>query len=203
MPKYSSAATNRKQKHRLPRSVLFGSGLVIVAALVIFVLEITDTIHIFHKSVPATQVIVQVGKPTSVPKSDVSNSSPPAVKTPTPNSGTIISGGTDTNGTVSSSTDPSKWIVSDSGNITVKQPLANAQLQSGAALSGSAKVSMINFRLIDSSVGVISEGTLNVVNGNFSGTLSFTPHSSSGRLDVFSTDSQGVELNEVQISVSF
>jgi hypothetical protein len=33
--------------------------------------------------------------------------------------------------------------------------------------------------------------------------MTFTPHSSSGRLDVFSTNDQGVELNEVQISVSF
>jgi len=183
--------------------VLFGGGLIILAALVVFALEITNTIHIFHKSVPATQVIVQVGKPTSVPKSNVSNTAPPAAKSPAAGSSTLISGGTDTNGAANASTDPSQWVVSDSGNITVKQPVANAKLQSGAVLSGSAKVSTVNFRLIDSNVGVISEGTLNVVNGNFSGTLNFTPQSSSGRLDVFSTDSQGVELNEVQISVSF
>ncbi len=192
-------------KHRLfrRRNILISLIALIVIAAVLAVLEVTNTTHIFHDETPVAQVVVKKGKPAPEPQKNVSNSnSTNAEKTPT--TGNSVPGGaTDTNGSAGAQTSPGQWIVAASGAITVKQPLANAALQSGDTLSGSAKVSTVNFRLIDNQVGVISQGTLNVVNGNFSGNLNFTSHSSTGRLDVFSTDDQGVEINEVQISVSF
>jgi cytoskeletal protein RodZ len=183
------------------KPLLFTFGVIVMAAIVLAALELTNTTHLLHKSKPASEVIVKNGKSMPAPKNNSSASSSTS-KTPG-SSNRTISGGTDTNGSTSSSTSSNQWTISASGDITVKQPTANAKLQSGTVLSGSAKVPKVNFRLIDDSVGVISEGSFNVVNGNFSGTLNFTPQASTGRLDVFSTNDQGVELNEVQISVRF
>ncbi len=177
--------------------------VVIVVATLIGVLELTDTTHFFHTSDAATKVVVKAGKSTPMPKNNASKGVVTPAKDPATTASTTEGGAKDTSGSTSASTDPSKWVVSQSGNITVKQPVANASLKNGGVLSGSSKLNTVNFRLIDSDVGVIAQGTLTVVNGNFSGILSFTPHASTGRLDVFSTDPQGVELNEVQISVRF
>ena len=103
----------------------------------------------------------------------------------------------------SASTNSSQWVTSTSGVITVKQPVANILLKPGDSLYGSAKVSQIQYRLIDSQVGVLAQGPLNVAGGNFSATLHFRPVAASGRLDVFSFDTQGAEVNEVQIPVRF
>jgi cytoskeletal protein RodZ len=156
----------------------------------------------FRYRIPTTRIVTQAGNiPKSTPTS--SASTPPPKKQPTDNAGRNISGGTDTNGQTSTNTNSSQWITSKSGNITVEQPIANATMQSGSVLSGTTKISTVHFRLIDNAVGVISEGTLSVVNGKFSGDLNFKPHSSAGQLDVFSTDANGVEINEIQIAVKF
>jgi hypothetical protein len=192
--------TNRKKTRRFSKKFL-AAGAVILVVAIITVLELTNTTHFFHK--PASEVIVKAGKPTAVAKNNSSVKQKPPQKTPSNANVHVVSGGSDTNGSASASTSPSQWVVSKSGDITVKQPIANATFHSGDTLSGSAKVGVISFRLIDDDVGVISQGTLNVVNGDFSGTLNFTPQAPTGRLDVFTTNDQGVELNEVQISVRF
>jgi hypothetical protein len=154
-----------------------------------------------HK--PAAQVVTKAGNFSGTSTPANSSNTPAPKKQPTDNAGRTVSGGTDTNGQTSANTNSSQWITSKSGDITVEQPIADATLQSGATLSGTAKISTVHFRLIDNAVGVISEGTLNVVNGKFSGSLNFTSHSSTGQLDVFSTDADGVEINEIQIAIKF
>lgn len=103
----------------------------------------------------------------------------------------------------SATTNSSQWTVSSSGLVTVKQPAGNSLLKSGDSLFGSAKVGQVQYRLIDNQVGVLAQGPLNVVGGNFSATLHFRAVATTGRLDVFSFDSQGAEVNEVQIPVKF
>lgn len=153
---------------------------------------------------PATKQITKAGNFSSNNAPANSANNPAPKKSPTSsNTQRTISGSTDTNGQATANTNSSQWITSASGNITVEQPIANATIQSGTTLSGTAKVSTVNYRLVDDSVGVISEGTLNVVNGKFSGNLNFTPHSSGGRLDVYSTAPNGAELNEIEIAVNF
>jgi cytoskeletal protein RodZ len=195
--KYSSKKKSSKKKLWL---------LVLPLLVVAFgVLELTNTIHLFRHETPATQVIKQVGI-KSTPVTNNSSANTPNTKTQsnsTTNTNSVPGGGNDTNGSSTASTPSSQWVTSTSGNITVKQPVVNSTLQSGVVLSGTAKVDTVNFRLIDNTVGVISQGTLNVVNGNFSGKINFTAQSSSGRLDVFSTSPSGVELNEVQIAVQY
>lgn len=153
---------------------------------------------------PANKVVKKAGNISNTkPANSANNPTPKKAPTSSNNTQRNISGPTDTNGQATANTNSSQWITSTSGNITVEQPIANATIQSGTTLSGTAKVGTVNYRLVDSSVGVISEGTLNVVNGKFSGNLNFTPHSSGGRLDVFSTAPNGAELNEIEIAVNF
>lgn len=194
------------KKYFIPRSrsqKLLALGLLLVAiALAVVILEVTNTTHFFHK--PATKIVKTAGKPLPKPKPNTSSSMPAPAKTPSSPSSNIGNGtAIDTHGQSSATTSPSQWVTSTSGNITVKQPIANSKLGNGSVLSGSAKVSDVHYRLIDSNVGVIAQGMLGVVNGDFSGTLQFTPHSSVGRLDVFSTETDGTEINEVQITVAF
>jgi hypothetical protein len=196
---------NYKNKHNSFQSIWWLVSVLVSVAVILGVLELTHTIHLFHSSKPASETIVTVGKPTPIPKSDVSGSSTSSTKTTTPNnSARTIGGAVDTKGTSTTTTSPSQWVSSASGQITVKQPTANATIQNGSTLSGSASVSQVDYTLIDDNEGVISQGTLNVVNGNFSGILQFAAHSSSGRLDIYSTSSfGGPEQNEIEITVNF
>lgn len=115
------------------------------------------------------------------------------------NQGTAV----DNNGSLSTSTPPSQWVSSDSGAITVKSPALDSTVSSGFNLSGSSSLGKLQYRLVDDQVGVISQGFINVVNGNFSANIGFQEVSDSGRLDVFSTNADGAEVNEVQLPVKF
>ncbi len=139
---------------------------------------------------------------TQLPKQPASNNGEKKPTTPnTVNDGTA----TDNNGQISEpiSSSPSQWTSSASGLVTVKKPIAGEVVTNGFELAGTAKVSKLQYRLLDNEVGVISRGFINVVSGNFSVNVSFSPHSKAGRLDVFTTDDNGVESNEVQINVRF
>jgi len=95
-------------------------------------------------------------------------------------------------------------VSSASGQNTLEQPSSGAKLSSGDTISGTAHVSNIQFRLTDDVTGVISQGSLNVVNGKYAGLLKFHTTGTAGRLDVFSLDpTTGAEANEVQVQVSF
>jgi hypothetical protein len=109
----------------------------------------------------------------------------------------------DTHGQSSVGTSASQWTQSQSGLITVKSPSYGSTIKSGDQLAGSAQENQVQFRLIDDQAGVIAQGFLSVVNGNFSGTLNFTSHGSTGRLDVFTTGPAGDEVNEAQVPVKF
>jgi len=109
---------------------------------------------------------------------------------------------TDTHGSTNNINSlPDQWVQSQSGVITVKNPLINSSFKSGDSLGGSANVNKVQYRLIDNMAGVISQGFINVYNNNFSANISFPYYSNSGRLDVFSTNSNGAEINEVQINL--
>ncbi len=186
---YSNQRTGTK--HPLGKRLVIGL-VIVVAALVAF-----GAWRHFHTDTTSE---------TSGNGTANTASTKPAKKVPTSNNKAPANAGgaTDTNGQTSTTTDPSQWTVSDSGLITVKQPVANATLKSGDSLSGSAKnISKISWRLVDDKVGVIATGDLNVVKGDFSGILHFKPQGNSGHLDVFSTNSRGVEYNEVKIDLSY
>lgn len=121
------------------------------------------------------------------------------------NSGNASQGGAkDTQGQdVGEGSDSS--ISSSSGAITVYQPSKDAVLDTGVILSGKASLDIgkVQYRLIDDNIGVIAQGSLTTNNGNYSGKLQFSTQAASGRLDVFSLDSAGAEINNIEISVRF
>ena len=201
----------KKKRFNIPRPVLVLIALLVIAGGVVFGLEITDKTYIFHSRPSQAQStdIVKVGKPVEAPRADSSDK-----KTDTPtsqptgekslNTGSTGGGGaTDTKGAAKPTTPSSQWTTSQTGYLTVKSPAANGKLKDGSTIVGSAKVAKVSYRLIDNVVGVLAQGELNVVDGNFSGTLHFQAKGTGGRLDVFSTNDQGVEYNEVQINVEF
>lgn len=150
----------------------------------------------------STKVVV-AGNPVAAPA--VNKTTQPVKKAPQSSAGGSVARGgvTDTRGSNSGSSNSSQWVTSASGVITVKSPTANATLRSGDVIAGSAKVSQIHYRLKDNRAGQIAEGTLSVVNGNFSGKIHFSPQGTGGQLDIFTTDDMGIEYNEVQINVAF
>jgi hypothetical protein len=191
------------RKNNLRRVKVLIPSLLILAVLVIGALELTNVTHFFHKSPAPANIVTKAGKKTPTPVSNVSGTTKPTTKSPTSNNGTPSGSSTDTGGAAATTTNSSQWITSKSGVITLKQPIANSTLQDGVIISGSASVSQVNFRLIDNTVGVIDQGTLNVVNGNFSGILHFQSKATSGQLDVFSTGPNAIEINEIQVSINF
>lgn len=179
-------------------------GVIIAAGGTIAGLELSNTTHWFHKGPNKVNVITQAGNLSGDNKPKPAGAGqPPTNKTPTTNTGQNIGGASDTGGQTTTPSSGSQPITSASGNITVDQPSPNATISNGATLSGTATVSQVQFNLIDNNVGLIARGTLNVVNGKYSGTLNFNSSATSGRLDVFSTEPNGRQINEVEIAVKF
>lgn len=110
-----------------------------------------------------------------------------------------------TTGSAASSLPPSSdWVSSTNGDIVLQQPSANSTIQPGDTISGTANVSNVQFILTDNTVGLIAQGTLNVVNGKFSGTLQFTPHSTTGKLEIYYPDpDNGAEEDVIDIGVNY
>jgi len=189
----------RTRRLKTPLSILRRIPFLILILLILAGLYLYS--H-YRKDKPPNKVIVTAG--TAVTPPAAINNSTPAAKAPSESAGSRnIGTATDTKGSATTNTSSNQWVTSASGDITVKQPLANSKIGDGSTLSGSAKVGQIHYRLSDNKVGVVSQGILNVVNGNFSGTIHFSPQGTGGRLDVFSTDSVGVEYNEIQVNVSY
>lgn len=178
-------------KHTGHRRLLVGCliAVVLVALGVFFIHK-----HSAPKVAPApTANIKQLPQHKAANNGDKKLSSTSAV-----NQG----GPKDNHGEQTATDNPSnQWVQSESGVITVKNPVNNSEIKSGDTLTGSATVDKIQYRLIDDQVGVVSQGFISVVNGNFSASVNFPSYAKTGRLDVFSSDSSGRETNEVQIPV--
>jgi len=173
---------------------------IILVGVVFLALQLTNVTHFFHNSAVVRAPSAPITKlPT--PSSSARASKNPNTPTSSVNQGTS----TDNNGQIPSSvtTTPSQWSTSTSGVIVVKSPTENSTFTSGEILAGTATVKKVQYTLIDNQYGVTSQGFINVASGNFSAGINFSYHSSAGRLDVFSTDSNGKEINEVQIDVNF
>ena len=110
---------------------------------------------------------------------------------------------TDTGGNISSLPPSSDWSSSANGVITVYSPAKNSLLSSGQLLLGESAANRVSFRLIDSVSGVIAQGSVGIVNGKFSGSFSFNTTADNGRLDIFTTNIDGMESNNIEIPVRF
>jgi len=111
---------------------------------------------------------------------------------------------TDKNGSSTNNLPSSdQWLTSASGVITVKLPTSNTTFKSGDTMTGSAKVDQVQYILIDNQAGVVSQGPVKVVNGTFTAAINFKAYGDSGRLDVFTTEPNGKEINLVQVPLKF
>lgn len=163
--------------------------IVVLLLIVMTVLELTNTTHLFHKPVVGNSSTTNAGS---------------GDRTPTTDTGINKGTATDNNGMPSTiTTSASKWTISTSGLITVKNPIQKDKVASGFNLVGVAGIDQVQYRLVDDQVGVISQGFIKVVNGVFSANVNFAARSTTGQLDVFSSDSYGREINEVRVMVTF
>lgn len=110
---------------------------------------------------------------------------------------------TDTNGNIDSSIDTNKSTISKNGLIQVFSPLNDQTLVQDLEITGKSSLDRVSYRLIDNVSGLISAGTIKVVEGNFSGKLTFQTTASEGRLDIYSTTQDGVESENIEIQVRF
>lgn len=97
----------------------------------------------------------------------------------------------------------SEWITSNSGEITLYSPTQTQIIKNGDYISGESSLPIVSFRIIDDISGVISTGQLSVVNGKFSGNISFSTTASAGRLDIYGTRDDGSEFSNVEVPVRF
>lgn len=107
----------------------------------------------------------------------------------------------DSNGTPSTTTSHPRS--SETNEITIYLPLDDSSVSSGQEISGTSKLSTINYRIIDNKTGVIGSGALKVVDGKFSGKLSFITRATEGRIDIFASRPDGVEYSNIEIPVRF
>jgi hypothetical protein len=184
--------------------------LVIVPLLALIALgvsEATNTTYLLHKA-PVLKKEDGGTAQTGGNKSSSGGKSSAAQQSGGPSSttgqGVRQTAANDTNGQSPANTLPGQWATSASGLITLRSPVANSTFKSGGIISGTAKVSKVWYRLVDDNAGVISQGApLNVVGGKFSATLNFHAYGKTGKLDVFSFNSNGAETNEVSVPLRF
>ncbi len=178
--------------------------LLVFVAIFIFLL---GTLFILEK----LKITDFIKLPQSSPNKDATTSKAPSAqsdfsqgsdRTPTAassNEGSI----SDNRGSIPSTPPEDQWTVSPSGVITVYSPAKDSVLKNGQSLTGKSTAPKVSFRLVDNVSGVIASGTIDVVNGQFSGTFNFSTTASQGRIDVFTAAADGVESNNIRIPISF
>lgn len=111
---------------------------------------------------------------------------------------------TDNSGTLSSIPASQYWSKSSDGSsIIVYTPSQNEALNKSVTISGQATSKQVSYRVIDNVTGLISSGNINVIDGKFSASLTFSTTATEGRVDVFNQSDYGKETNDVSVPVRF
>lgn len=191
------------QKSRSKKKIFIILGVALVAVLVFGILEVSGKTNILLSQSSDKDTNDRSAKTTSkapTAQEDFTEGNEREPSTPDRGGEGTVS---DTGGNVSSPPPQNQWSTSPSGAITVYSPGRDTLITSGSTISGKATTPKVSFRLIDNVTGVIAQGELSVVNGNFSGTFNFSTTASTGRLDVFNTREDGVESNNVEVPIRF
>jgi hypothetical protein len=176
--------------------------LLFVVAVTLLILEKANVINLYTKSINSTLSQDDNSETTSSAVSaqaEFTDGDSRTITRTTPNDGLVI----DNAGNIANLPPENQWLKSTNGEITLYSPGRNMIVSNGSILSGATNVNKVSFRLIDDVSGVISRGELNVVNGKFSGTFSFQTTADIGRLDIFSTSADGLEINNIEVPISF
>lgn len=174
--------------------------VIVVSILVVFTLEKFGVTNFY--SVKPQTVETDDAKTTSTAPSaqeDFTDGSNREISRNEKNEGQVQ----DTSGNVASIPSQDQWSVSPNGAITVYSPAKSSIIKSGDLLSGSSSLPKVYYRLIDNVSGVIAQGSLSVINGKFSGNFNFTTTGTSGRLDIYNADADGVESSNIEIPIRF
>jgi hypothetical protein len=181
----------QKQKNNMTKRKLLLSLVILAAVLIGIIWKLNH-----H---PLTSTAKTTSKALTAQNNySAGTSRPNSASTGNSQGGVVDTKGRDVNNASNSQSTPPS-----SAAITLTSPATGATVMPGDTVSGKASVSMVMFRLIDNDAGVIAQGQMTVVDGKFSGTLRFQPKSSTGQLDIYSTNSLGAEENEIQIPVQF
>lgn len=203
--KYNKRATKKRWTSITRKNLLYALSVVVIIVGIIFTLERTRVINIIENTPSITAIKDQDAKTTStVPSaqenfSDGNERSESGAVNKDEGYGTVK----DNLGISSESTDSSLWNSSKSGEITIHNPTKNKKLTTGTEISGTSILKMVSFRVIDNVSGVISQGEIQVVNGKFSGILTFTTTATEGRVDVYASKDDGQEYSNVEVPIKF
>ena len=191
----------RKSTRFSSKRLLIALVLIVLAVAVLIVLERTGVIDIFPNKNNSSQdqQAETTSKQPSAQRDFTTSKSREVVPSANKDEGYV----TDNKGAASTSYPKSQWSQSTSRVVTVYNPAKGAVLKSGDTIAGEAKADKVSFRLMDNVSGVISQGTISVSSGKYSGVFNFSTTGTEGRLDVFTTDADGIESNVVEIPVRF
>jgi cytoskeletal protein RodZ len=197
---------NKNSKYKKSNTSKTRSKLIKLTAVVVCLLFVSATVLYFadRSSKKENSYADSGAKTTSLAPSaqeDFTSGDERPVSESNPDKGEAYV--TDSQGNVSNVTDQSQWTRSQSGEITVYSPTTNQLINNSDVLSGESSLPKVSFRIIDDVSGVISTGELSVVNGKFSGNLSFTTTASAGRVDIFGAREDGSEFSNVEVGVRF
>lgn len=172
--------------------------LVVIIAVVILSLGVVTFMVVFNKTNSAAPTAKNL--PTAQ-----SNFNSGTVKRQPANTPDSVASATDNNGSATMTTPPSsQWTTSkDGSSIVIYSPSPNTVVSSGDTVYGTAKTTTVSYELEDNVSGVTTQGVANVVNGKFSIKFTFTTKATSGKINIFNQDAEGVIKNIVTVPVSF
>jgi hypothetical protein len=189
-------------KKKTKKVILVLIATIVLFAVVIFILEKTHVINLYEKKQNTSDENAQTTSDQPTAQSDYNDGNfrePGSSESEDKGSATV----NDNNGNIDGNTDTSKPTVSSTGEITLYTPKANSTISSGQEISGLSSLPSVSFRIIDDVSGVIASGSIKVVNGKFSGKLSFNTSAKTGRIDIYATRNDGVEYSNIEVPVSF
>lgn len=178
------------------KQILLIALLISIVGGAIVIMEVTGATNLYTKpNIPSTKPKTTSKEPTAQENFKDGGGRVP-VSNPK-NEGTLQ----DNNGDVPIVPPEAKWLTSKDKAITVFSPTTGSTLANGSLVSGKSSYGEVYFRLIDDVRGVIAQGAIKVVDGLYSGSLNFSTNGKQGRLDIFSTNSDGLEQSNVEINI--
>lgn len=112
-------------------------------------------------------------------------------------------GATDNSGNIDQSVDTSNPISSSTGEISLYSPKQNSMISNQITVAGTSTLDSVMYRISDNVSGLITTGSLKIVDGRFSGIINIDTNGDIGQLDIYSTRSDGNEFSNISVSLSF
>jgi hypothetical protein len=191
-----------KKQSKIVKFIYYGAILALVFIFGLFILEKSQVTNFYKKEYAAigTQLEAKTTSDISSAQTDYTGGSEkPATQSNQDEKGRVKFEDTQGSGVVLTD----KFVVSSDQNITVFSPQSNSLLEPSQVVSGLSKLDLVQYRVIDSNSGVIATGNLKVVDGKFSGIVTYSSTATEGRIDIFAVKQDGTEYANVELPVRF